>query len=303
MLHLLVGDDLDARARVRQRLAGAGGTRRILVDPSDKDAVDRAVGAAAATPLFGAAQPAELDLGERADSALLEALSASSASVLVCVSRRPAAEVLRRLGSRVEVHDCAPPSAGQQRSRIRARLEAVRLDPEAARFLEQLSQHDPLRARDVLWQAEVLDAAVLSYAQVRRLCGSSSPTLEPWVLADALAGGDPGLLAGMVAKVEPVAAWSAVGRMLAQLQLVLEDDSVSREGDGQPGVVSPPLPGRARARLASTLSALHRPDVLVVSALACWVEADSRIKADSQPPAELLCGAARLTEVFSAHRR
>ena len=300
VLHLLVGDDLDARARVRQRLAGAGGTRRIPLDPDDADAAELAVRAVSATPLFGAALPVELDLGEKADGELLEALAGASATILVCVSRRPAASLLRRLGSRAEIHDCAPPTASQQRSHVRSRLGAVRLTAEASRFLEQLSQHDPLRARDVLWQVEVLGAPELSYAQVRRLCGSSSPALEPWVLADALTGGDPGRLAGMVARVEPVAAWSSVGRMLAQLQLVWEGDGDLLPGAGPAG--GPALPGRARERLAALLSSLHQPEVLVVAALACWADGDRRIKADPQPPAELLAASVRLAAVFAAHR-
>jgi hypothetical protein len=309
VLHLLIGVDRDARALARASVAGPGGTRPVTFDPADDDALARLVAQVSAVPLFGDRLPAEVELAAGGDVAVLRALAELPHTSVVALERAPAAALLNELGERVRRHDCSPPSAGQQRARIRSRIRdsGVRFDPGAASIIEELARHDPERADSVLAQLLLLDRPPVSVAQVVRLSGTARPPVLPWELADVLLHPDPagdtsmdargrGVLAALVDGADPVAAWASVGRLLAQMQLV---DDLSRS-DGEPPART--LPGPSRQRLAAALHQIADPSTLLVEALASWVEADRRVKSDLQPPSELLAAFARLHALFAKAR-
>jgi hypothetical protein len=296
VLHLLIGSDRDARARVRDGIVGAVGTRPVGFDPDDPDVLSRTLAQVRTVPLFGVASPPELDLGERADPELLRALAATGVVTLVALVKRPPVGLLAELGAAVQVHDCGALSPAQQRSRIRTAVRdaPARFEPDAARYLESLAEHDPDRADAVLAQLLLLGRPEVTYAQVVRLGGVGRAPLSPWELGDALLSGDPARLVELVGRADPVVAWASVGRMLAQLQLVLETPQ---------GVETrPPLPGGVRSRLSGVLGRFERPGLVVVEALTVWVAADRLIKADPRPPEQLLAATARLAAVVAGHR-
>jgi hypothetical protein len=307
MLHILVGADPDARARVRAAVTGGASTRAVTVNPDEAGDVARVVAQVGAVPLFGSPTPAEVDLGERADSALLRALADSGALVLVAVTRRPAASLLAELGERVRIHDTGPASPAQQRSRVQDLLGAgtVRYTPDAARYLQRVAEHDLSRARSVIAQLGLLGRPEVGVARLARLCGTFTPLLLPWELADALLAGDPAPLAELVTRAEPVAAWAALGRLLTQLQAVNDTaghpgtvgsaDSGTASGPGVPAAV----PERVRRRLSGLLGQLDDPAGVVLAALGCWVAADRLIKSDPEPPGQLLAATARLSAILA----